>query len=102
MGRTACTEPQCLYKGALYLFTFTCLSPPPRKLSHVFRLYFSFVLVCITGADGQDVRNVTGGVDGRLGPITIGVHSFPDPTVVPQAIQWRILCGDSDVPSTVQ
>ena len=24
MGRTACTEPQCLYKGALYLnFYFT-------------------------------------------------------------------------------
>ena len=22
MGRTACTEPQCLYKGALYLFIF--------------------------------------------------------------------------------
>jgi hypothetical protein len=22
MGRTACTEPQCLYKGDLYLFTF--------------------------------------------------------------------------------
>jgi len=22
MGRTACTEPQCLYKGALYTFTF--------------------------------------------------------------------------------
>jgi len=22
MGRTACTEPQCLYKGALYLLTF--------------------------------------------------------------------------------
>ena len=21
IGRTACTEPQCLYKGALYLFT---------------------------------------------------------------------------------
>jgi len=21
MGRTACTEPQCLYKGELYLFT---------------------------------------------------------------------------------
>jgi len=21
MGRTACTEPQCLYKGALYLTT---------------------------------------------------------------------------------
>jgi len=28
MGRTACTEPQCLYKGALYLFTFpTCFGP---------------------------------------------------------------------------
>jgi hypothetical protein len=26
MGRTACTEPQCLYKGALYLtFYITCL-----------------------------------------------------------------------------
>jgi len=24
MGRTACTEPQCLYKGALYL-TFTSM-----------------------------------------------------------------------------
>ena len=25
MGRTACTEPQCLYKGALYLFLFGTL-----------------------------------------------------------------------------
>jgi len=23
MGRTACTEPQCLYKGALYLYLYT-------------------------------------------------------------------------------
>jgi len=23
MGRTACTEPQCLYKGDLYLYFFT-------------------------------------------------------------------------------
>jgi len=22
MGRTACTEPQCLYKGAIYLFVW--------------------------------------------------------------------------------
>jgi len=29
MGRTACTEPQCLYKGALYL-TFTLF---PGELS---------------------------------------------------------------------
>jgi hypothetical protein len=25
MGRTACTEPQCLYKCALYLYTRVCL-----------------------------------------------------------------------------
>jgi len=24
MGRTACTEPQCLYKGALYLYLYLC------------------------------------------------------------------------------
>ena len=24
MGRTACTEPQCLYKGALYLTAHLC------------------------------------------------------------------------------
>jgi hypothetical protein len=31
MGRTACTDPQCLYKGALYLFlliTFYSLDDP--------------------------------------------------------------------------
>jgi len=26
MGRTACTEPQCLYKGALYLTLLISLS----------------------------------------------------------------------------
>jgi len=25
MGRTACTEPQCLYKGALYLYLLSSL-----------------------------------------------------------------------------
>jgi len=25
MGRTACTQPQCLYKGAIYL-TFLCIT----------------------------------------------------------------------------
>ena len=25
MGRTACTEPQCLYKGALYLYLYLYL-----------------------------------------------------------------------------
>ena len=27
MGRTACTEPQCLYKGAVYLFFYTHSEP---------------------------------------------------------------------------
>jgi len=39
MGRTACTEPQCLYKGDLYLFfpapCFKCIYGP----------FFIFVLV---------------------------------------------------------
>jgi len=30
MGRTACTELQCLYKGALYLFTY-CYSDKERS-----------------------------------------------------------------------
>jgi len=59
-------------------------------------------LVRVTGVDGQEVGIVIDGVDGHLGLNTIRVHSFPDPTVALQAIQWRILCGDSDVPSTVQ
>ena len=34
MGRTACTEPQCLYKGALYLSVSDCTV---YKLSFVVR-----------------------------------------------------------------
>jgi len=37
MGRTACTESQCLYKGALYLFTLNtyCSTPEvPTSGSH--------------------------------------------------------------------
>jgi len=30
MGRTACTEPQCLYKGAFYLYLYVSL-----KITHV-------------------------------------------------------------------
>ena len=33
MGRTACTEPQCLYKGALYLITFYQMS----ELLHIYK-----------------------------------------------------------------
>jgi len=31
MGRTACTEPQCLYRGALYFFTLGYLAPGTTK-----------------------------------------------------------------------
>ena len=34
MGRTACTEPQCLYKGALYLFFLTMLASRMRYQEH--------------------------------------------------------------------
>jgi len=39
MGRTACTETQCLYKGALYLFTFTILLGKLRLLGSITTLY---------------------------------------------------------------
>jgi len=31
MGRTACTEPQCLYKDALYLYLLPCHDGGPTK-----------------------------------------------------------------------
>jgi len=31
MGRTACTEPQCLYKGDLYLYIFILTGLTTRK-----------------------------------------------------------------------
>jgi hypothetical protein len=36
MGRTACTDSQCLYKGALYLYLFLPL-PSPSQLSRGLR-----------------------------------------------------------------
>jgi len=32
MGRTACTEPQCLYKGALYLYLI-CITSHWKNLT---------------------------------------------------------------------
>jgi hypothetical protein len=42
MGHTACTEPQCLYKGALYLYLTIYLLHP---ISHVCICTMPFVLV---------------------------------------------------------
>ena len=37
-GRTACTEPQCLYKGALYFFYYFKLAKPTlRQVSEYLR-----------------------------------------------------------------
>ena len=60
MGRTACTEPQCLYKGALYL-TFI-FSKNPQTL-HFFKIYP--VVVEFFHADGQ-----TDGYDETRGRIS--------------------------------
>ena len=38
MGRTACTEPQCLYKGALYLYLFTVTLPIRNSSDHSIHL----------------------------------------------------------------
>jgi len=46
MGRTACTEPQCLYKGALYLF-----------FEEAFRGQFSDV--CLPNFSREPVQNQT-------------------------------------------
>ena len=39
MGRTACTQPQCLYKGALYLSYST------RNMKYIF--YLPSILLCV-------------------------------------------------------
>jgi hypothetical protein len=38
MGRTACTEPQCLYKGDLYLYLYI-----PRAS---YKKYLFFLIIC--------------------------------------------------------
>jgi len=35
MGRTACTEPQCLYKGDLYLYLYYSLHNNPEEYSYL-------------------------------------------------------------------
>ena len=41
MGRTACTDPQCLYKGALYLFTFTVPFQKQKNTNYGENTWFS-------------------------------------------------------------
>ena len=48
MGRTACTEPQCLYKGALYLFRFVPLVSVFSELQCDARIMIVFIVDLFT------------------------------------------------------
>ena len=49
MGRTACTEPQCLYKGALYLTSVPVQGCTLPYLSACTRVHFTFTSVPVQG-----------------------------------------------------
>ena len=65
MGRTACTEPQCLYKGALYLTVELYLySPlwavrPVQSLSACTRVHFTFTFTMTENIEFQNVCKET-------------------------------------------
>jgi hypothetical protein len=48
MGRTACTEPQCLYKGALYhyLYVFLFRGHPGEVVTALWLFMLSLSLSC--------------------------------------------------------
>jgi len=54
MGGTACTEPQCLYKGAFYLYfkrsisAFVIENNLRRAYGHIILFIFLFTLFCIS------------------------------------------------------
>jgi len=41
-GRTACTEPQCLYKGALYLYLYLSITKPRSRTFEIILNYFNY------------------------------------------------------------
>ena len=47
MGRTACTEPQCLYEGALYFILLVAIDHEPNSyfcIAIFFKIYICFIL----------------------------------------------------------
>jgi hypothetical protein len=53
MGRTACTEPQCLYKGALYLYlNIRCVFCPELAAYE-----FSFILKMEAAASSEQLAS---------------------------------------------
>jgi len=62
MGRTACTEPQCLYKGALYLFTYCSINvfyslDSTNVLVSFSSIYFSDILISFAVLKQGDVNS---------------------------------------------
>jgi len=66
MGRTACTEPQCLYKGAIYILTNA------RNIKHVSMLYACSILNCIK--IGRKLQKIQG--KNFILPVVIGVNDL--------------------------
>jgi hypothetical protein len=58
MGRTACTEPQCLYKGDLYLFPFFIPTLPGCRwlLLHVITHMVTYTLCTTPLGEGSSRR----------------------------------------------
>jgi len=50
MGRVACKEPQCLYKGALYLYLLVLLN----CLLYIFEGYTYCIIVTLLDCNKQD------------------------------------------------
>jgi len=53
MDRTACTEPQCLYNGALYLYLYLYLwtTRPVESVSACTTVHFNFTYTSIPPMD---------------------------------------------------
>jgi len=62
MGRTACTEPQCLYKGALYLDSYVTLRPEVdssklvTSLGNFKQLFFSYLSFLLIHLNSERAR----------------------------------------------
>jgi hypothetical protein len=66
MGRTACTEPQCLYKGVLYLYLY------PYNLcdEDYSLLVYDAVFTCIPLATSMSLRQLACKRNGNVHPRT--------------------------------
>jgi len=59
MDRTACTEPQCLYKGALYPYLTYCI-PGVHKFSKNLEKISKFYIRRVTRSEDTRILSVKG------------------------------------------